>query len=73
MTNDAPITLLDDWLHDTYTAENSIGEVILVRSDDAFADFRDWLFERKRPLAYDIEATGLDIFGLLYTSDAADD
>tara|TARA_B100000902_G_scaffold26214_1_gene31548 strand:+ start:22365 stop:24296 length:1932 start_codon:yes stop_codon:yes gene_type:complete len=59
---DAPITLLDDWLHDTYTADNSLGEVILVRSDDQFADFRDWLFERKRPLAYDIEATGLDIF-----------
>jgi len=66
MTNDAPITLLDDWLHDTYTAENAIGEVILVRSDDAFADFRDWLFERKRPLAYDIEATGLDIFSPTY-------
>jgi len=56
------ITLLDDWLHETYTAENALGEVILVRSDDQFADFRDWLFERKRPLAYDIEATGLDIF-----------
>ena len=62
MSEDTSLTLFDDWLHETYVADTSIGNVTLVRSDDDFANFRDWLFSTQRPLAYDIEATGLDIF-----------
>ena len=62
MSEDTSLTLFDDWLHETYVADTSIGNVTLVRSDDDFANFRDWLFSKQRPLAYDIEATGLDIF-----------
>lgn len=62
MIDDTSLTLFDGWLHDTYVADSSIGSVTLVRSDDDFYAFREWLFKRKRPLAYDIEATGLDIY-----------
>lgn len=62
MINDDSITLFDDWLHQSQHGGSSLGEVVLVRSDDQFADFRDWLLDRKRPLAYDIEASGLDTY-----------
>jgi DNA polymerase-1 len=62
MVNEDSITLFDDWLHATAHGDNALGEVVLVRSDDAFSDFRDWLLERQRPLAYDIEASGLDTY-----------
>ena len=58
------LTLMDDWLHDTYGTGESEEDVVLVRSDDDFSDFTDWLLERRRPLAYDIEATGLDTYSL---------
>lgn len=58
------LTLMDDWLHDTYGTGESEEDVVLVRSDDDFSDFAEWLLERRRPLAYDIEATGLDTYSL---------
>jgi DNA polymerase-1 len=58
------LTLMDDWLHDTYGTGEFTEDVVLVRSDDAFSDFTEWLLERRRPLAYDIEATGLDTYSL---------
>jgi DNA polymerase-1 len=61
VTNDS-ITLFDDWLHSSSVHDNSLGTVTLVRSDEQFADFRDWLFSGNRPIAYDIEATGLDTY-----------
>lgn len=61
--SDTSLTLFDDWMHKSFFApENSIGEVVLVRHDDQFSDFMDWLKERRRPIAYDIEATGLNIY-----------
>ena len=64
MMNEISLTLFDDWLHQETMTEDSIGKVTLVRSDEQFADFRDWLMKSKRPLAYDIEATGLDTYSL---------
>jgi len=61
--NDESLTLFDDWLHETYAVNGNFdGDVTLVRSDDEFADFRDWLLSGPRPIAYDIEATGLDTY-----------
>jgi len=63
MVNEDSITLFDDWLHSQSTqAEGSLGKVTLVRSDEQFADFREWLLGKSRPIAYDIEATGLDTY-----------
>lgn len=62
MVNDDSITLFDDWLHDQHTSDAGLGKVTLVRSDEQFADFRDWLFSKNRPIAYDIETTGLDTY-----------
>lgn len=62
MNIDESLTLFDDWLHAESFANEGLGKVTLVRSDDQFAEFRDWLFKGKRPLAYDIEATGLDTY-----------
>lgn len=62
MTNDISLTLFDSWIHETFYSDNTIGEVVLVRSDDQFSDFSDWLLERKRPIAYDIETSGLDTY-----------
>ena len=63
MVNEDSITLFDDWLHSQSTqAEGTLGKVTLVRSDEQFADFRDWLLGKSRPIAYDIEATGLDTY-----------
>ena len=56
------ITLFDEWLHEQDILDEPVQKVTLVRSDDEFAVFRDWLFTHKRPLAYDIEATGLDTY-----------
>lgn len=60
---DQPLTLFDDlinkWNMEKYGKVD--GEIVLVRSDDEFHDFVEWLKEGNRPLAYDIEATGLDI------------
>jgi DNA polymerase-1 len=60
------ITLFDDWLHEQDIQDTPIKEIHLVRSDDDFRRFTEWLFTKKRPLAYDIEATGLDIFSPQY-------
>lgn len=62
MVNNDSITLFDDWLHDQQTTNDGLGKVTLVRSDEQFADFRDWLFSKSRPIAYDIEASGLDTY-----------
>ena len=63
MVNDESLTLFDDWLHSQSTqAEGTLGTVTLVRSDEQFADFRDWLLSKNRPIDYDIEATGLDTY-----------
>ena len=63
MVNNDSLTLFDDWLHSQSTeTESSLGNITLVRSDAQFADFRDWLFSKSRPIAYDIETTGLDTY-----------
>ena len=61
--SDEPLTLFDDWL-DEQDAKNQthIGDVHLVRNDDDMRNFLSWLHSHKRPIAYDIEATGLDIY-----------
>ena len=56
------ITLFDDWLHEQDILDTPMDKVTLVRSDDEFRVFSEWLLDRKRPLAYDIEATGLDTY-----------
>lgn len=56
------ITLFDDWLHENRNDTADLGNVTLVRSDEQFGDFSDWLLKGKRPLAYDIEASGLDTY-----------
>ena len=66
MAESGNITLFDDWLHEQDIQDTPIKEIHLVRSDDAFRKFTEWLFTKKRPLAYDIEATGLDIFAPQY-------
>ena len=62
--DDTSLTLFDDWLHKTYAAShgNFDGEVVLVRDSDAFREFSQWLLSGSRPIAYDIEATGLNIY-----------
>lgn len=66
MTDSYSLTLFDDWLHDQSTSAKETNLVHLVQSDDDFALFKEWLFDHKRPIAYDIEATGLDIFSHLF-------
>jgi DNA polymerase-1 len=62
--DDTSLTLFDDWLHKTYAAShgNFDGEVVLVRDSDTFREFSEWLLSGSRPIAYDIEATGLNIY-----------
>jgi len=66
MAESSNITLFDDWLHEQDIQDTPIKDIHLVRSDDGFRMFTEWLFTKKRPLAYDIEATGLDIFAPQY-------
>ena len=54
------LTLFDQYLHDQYGAPSSpLGEVVLCRDDDTWAEFRKWVLASKRPLAYDTENTSL--------------
>ena len=62
MAESGNIALFDDWLHEQEIHNLPIKDICLVRSDDDFRKFTEWLFDRKRPLAFDIEATGLDIY-----------
>ena len=59
---DQSLTLFDDWLHEQSISPADADKVKLVQSDDDFSDFEQWLFSHKRPIAYDIETTGLDIY-----------
>ena len=61
---DFSLTLFDDWLHQNYLDAHGgfDGDVTLVRSPNEFSDFVDWLKSGSRPIAYDIEASGLDIY-----------
>ena len=51
MAESGNITLFDDWLHEQDIQDTPIKEIHLVRSDDAFRKFTEWLFTKKRPLA----------------------
>jgi DNA polymerase-1 len=54
------LSLFDGWIHENYGApESTLGEVILCRDDDTFADFREWVLGSRRPIAWDTETSGL--------------